>query len=237
MEAVELYSELKKQQDHLQHRQQIIQVPFQIRQVVDGNGEGLLVVASQTSQGQGEIRVLDKGKLVKSLLEGNKDKEAASLNYLIRGRGSTGFKSEMLLGKINVRFPISSLTFNPRRPRQLVVSGLCDIISLDIKKDGTSENEKYIVQRSPQIISKLLFLPSTDNYIAYLVFNCVVVVNIDTRHQITFQHSSDDKIKDIAIIALPAAPGFFHLLAVDFNGVIFQHKFTLKDNGKIMLCS
>jgi hypothetical protein len=70
----------------------------------------------------------------------------------------------------------------------LIVCGLCDIISLDIKKDGSSENEKYIVQRSPQLISKLLFVPQSDSFIAYLSFNVIHLLNVDSRHQIIFQH-------------------------------------------------
>jgi hypothetical protein len=37
---------------------------------------------------------------------------------------------------------------------------------------------------------------------------------------------------------VPVSGGFYYVLAIDFNGAVFQHRFSLKEVGsKIMLCS
>lgn len=53
------------------------------------------------------------------------------------------------LSKVITRFPISSIQFNPKHPKELLICGLCDIIILTLKKDGSSEgSDKSLVTRS-----------------------------------------------------------------------------------------
>ena len=84
------------------------------------------------------------------------------------------------LSKVLTRFPISSISFNPKNPKELLVSGLCDIIIITLKKDGSSEgNDKTLVTRSPQLISKAVWV--SESYIAYLIWSSIVVLNVDTK--------------------------------------------------------
>lgn len=112
------------------------------------------------------------------------------------------------------------------------MSGLCDIIVIDFKKDGSVEAEKYLVQHSSQMISKISWIAK--DHFAYLAFNNIHIQGLETRQQLIFQQPQEDKIKDFCV--LPShSPDTFIILAVDFNGSIYQHKFTLKETSKTIL--
>jgi cytochrome c oxidase subunit IV len=64
-----------------------------------------------------------------------------------------------------------------------------------------------------------VFVPRSDNHIAYLAWNSIVIFNIEKRVVVSqFMHSEDEKLKDFCIVQ---SSGEMVILTVDFYGSVF----------------
>ena len=130
-----------------------METPFFIRQLIDHNDENFVAIACQN-----EIRLFDKTKLVRHIMELKKNvSQEPGQNPFRNSYNYSNFDSV----KLGCRYQIGSIIFNPKRPRELLVLNPCEINLLTIKKEGTSATENNVVKQVECFISKALGVAET----------------------------------------------------------------------------